>query len=101
MRHLVRPFFLPENVPGHSTTPKLIYDFLSWFTVQSLINYTVAAFFLLGWKDSLIGWSRLGWYGHVLLIGGWLSMKFGAADFLKKINAQHGRDASGRQKKAA
>lgn len=91
MRHLVRPFFLPENIASHSTVPKQIYDVLSWLTVMSLINYVVAAFLLLSWHDCLLAWTRMGWAGHAVIGIAWIGLKYGGARWLKRANAQAGR----------
>ncbi|KAH8088169.1 MBOAT, membrane-bound O-acyltransferase family-domain-containing protein, partial [Filobasidium floriforme] len=84
MRHLVRPFFLPENIASHSTVPKQIYDVLSWLTVMSLINYVVAAFLLLSWHDCLLAWTRMGWAGHAVIGIAWIGLKYGGARWLKR-----------------
>lgn len=91
MRHLVRPFFLPENNASRSPIPKRVYDVLSWLAVSSLINYTVAAFLLLSWHDCLLVWKRMGWYGHIAIGAVWVGLKYGGARWLKQANAQAGR----------
>jgi lysophospholipid acyltransferase len=99
IRHLVRPFFLPENNASKSTTPKLIYDILSWLTVQSLVNYFVAAFLLLSWHDCLLVWTRMGWAGHILIGTVWAGLKYGGAGWLKGMNAKAGRAGGAKKSK--
>jgi len=99
MRHLVRPFFLPENNASKSTTPKLIYDILSWLTVQSLLSYFVAAFLLLSWHDCLLVWTRMGWVGHILIGTVWAGLKYGGAGWLKGMNAKAGRAGGAKKSK--
>lgn len=49
------------------TELKPLYDAAGIFVSVLLLNYTAAPFMILGVRDSLRVWSRLGWYGHWML----------------------------------
>jgi len=66
-RHL-RPYFLTNPIA------KGVYDILTTLTTLSLLNYYMCSFQLLAAKEALGGWHRVGWYGHVVLLGGILCL---------------------------
>lgn len=52
-----------------------------------------APFMLLTWQDSIMGWSRLGWYGHIA-VGGTLAFFYlGGTKFLKRKQAARAKKA--------
>jgi len=77
-RKFIRPFFLPvstsstpaaKNAPVPATTEKKVYDILGTVTTIVILNYVVAPFMLLGFKDSMRAWGSLYGYGHVAIFG--------------------------------
>ncbi|ORX36566.1 putative member of the MBOAT family of putative membrane-bound O-acyltransferase [Kockovaella imperatae] len=71
-RHFVRPYFLPP-AGSSSSLSKRVYDLIGWFMVQSNLNYVVAPFMLLSFRNCMTAWSRMGWYSHIIIA---LSMAF-------------------------
>ena len=51
------------------------------------MNYLVLPFMLLTWRESLLGWSRLGWYGHYMIFGSMAFFYLGGARVLRKMQA--------------
>ena len=73
-RSNIRPLLLPPaSNPSASPSPlKRIYDLLGLLLSILILNYAAAPFVLLTASDSLLTWSRLGWYGHIIVMGGLL-----------------------------
>lgn len=74
-RSHLRPLFLPATYvasrdapPPPQTPAKQLYDLVGTVCTTLLLNYMAAPFMLLSVKDSLLGWSRLGHYGLVMVI---------------------------------
>ncbi len=65
--------------------------------MQISVNYIVAAFMLLGFKDCLKAWHRMGWYGHIMIVGTWAFFNFGGRGILKEVHRQAGRDVSSKK----
>jgi lysophospholipid acyltransferase len=65
-----KPSIALAPVPATQPQPtalKPLYDAAGTFVSVLLLNYTAAPFMILGAVDSLRAWSRLGWYGHIML----------------------------------
>lgn len=91
-RHLFRPYFLlasdPQaaaKLPKWKSQPlaKRAYDIVGWFLVQINLNYLVAPFFLLEFKKSIIGWTRMYWYTHVQIFFFLTVMRLGLRRWLR------------------
>lgn len=85
LRKTVRPLFL------RNTLAKRAYDAAGWLVVQSLLNYLVAPFLLLGWRDSIRAWHRYGWYGHIAIAGALALFRFGGGKWLASMSGQGGK----------
>ncbi|KXN91169.1 Lysophospholipid acyltransferase [Leucoagaricus sp. SymC.cos] len=68
-RQSLRPLFLPPS-PYSTTLNKTIYDIVGTITSLTILNYAASPFILSTWKDSIKVLSVLGWYGHVVVVGG-------------------------------
>ncbi|KAJ3863661.1 endoplasmic reticulum protein [Lentinula novae-zelandiae] len=84
-----RPFFLPaEGQP--ITTAKRLYDFVGALISLLVLNYVASPFMLLTWENSIIGWTRLGWYGHVVIMGSLLFFYVGGSGFCRSLQKKRG-----------
>lgn len=83
-RRYVRPYFLPLSETAQPGLAKRMYDLIGWISVQSILNYLVAPFLLLDFKDSIGAWNRMYWYGHVAVIISMCFMSFGGRRALKR-----------------
>ena len=70
-RSNIRPLLLPPTSDPYASPSllKKIYDLLGILLSIFILNYTVTPFILLSARDSLLTWSRLGWYGHIVVMG--------------------------------
>lgn len=94
LRRFVRPFVLPATASQSSPNSlpkypypylaKRAYDVLGWIMVQVNLNYTAAAFLLLGFKDSLRAWNRMYWHGHVMIVVASVFFHFGGRQALRQ-----------------
>ncbi|KAK7061370.1 MBOAT, membrane-bound O-acyltransferase family-domain-containing protein [Favolaschia claudopus] len=86
----IRPLLLPA--PGASPSlAKRVYDILGTILTVTLLNFAAAPFMILGVKDSITAWGRLGFYGHII-IGG--SMAFFYAGGTKGLRGMQARQAT-------
>ena len=76
-RSNIGPLLLPPPTSNPSASPsslqvlcKRICDLLGILLSISVLNYSASLFILLSTRESLLTWSRLGWYGHVVVMGG-------------------------------
>ncbi|KAH7876004.1 endoplasmic reticulum protein [Lentinula edodes] len=84
-----RPFFLPaEGQP--ITTAKRLYDFVGALISLLVLNYVASPFMLLTWENSITGWTRLGWYGHVIVMGSLLFFYVGGSGFCRSLQKKRG-----------
>ncbi|PSR73493.1 hypothetical protein PHLCEN_2v10785 [Hermanssonia centrifuga] len=93
-RSHIRPLFLPATYVASRTAPpppqtfiKRVYDLVGTLTCILILNYLAAPFMLLTWHDSILGWSRLAWYGHVMIVSAMAFFYGGGTGFLKRIQA--------------
>lgn len=63
---------------------KRVYDVIGWIMVQMNLNYTAAAFLLLGFKDCLKAWNRMYWHGHVMILVTFVFFHFGGRQALRR-----------------
>lgn len=99
-RSSIRPLFLPATYvaqrgapPPPQTTIKRVYDFIGAVLTTLILNYMAAPFMLLTWQDSIVGWSRLGWYGHIAVGGALAFFYLGGTKFLKRTQAARAKKA--------
>ncbi|KAJ3353712.1 lysophospholipid acyltransferase [Entophlyctis luteolus] len=93
LRRTLRPIFVP---PSKLAVYKPIYDFLSWFTTWTCINFIAAPFALWSLDKSLIAWSAVGWYALAELVVVLVVMDFlGGARYVRKLGKRFGADYGG------
>lgn len=99
-RSNIRPLFLPANYVEQrggpappQTTTKRVYDFVGAVLTTLILNYMASPFMLLSFHDSILGWSRLGWYGHILIGGSLAFFYLGGTKFLRKTQAARAKKA--------
>ncbi|ODO09822.1 hypothetical protein I350_02040 [Cryptococcus amylolentus CBS 6273] len=81
-RRFIRPYFMP--VEGSTIAPaKRFYNVAGWLFVQANLNYLVAPFLLLNFKDSVGAWGRMYWYGHIAAFSTLAFMSLGGRRTLK------------------
>lgn len=101
-RSHLRPLFLPPTYvtargapPPPQTLMKQLYDFAGTFCCILVLNYLAGPFMLLSARDSLLGWSRLAWYGHVFVGGALVFFYGGGIKILRGIQKQRVKAAGG------
>lgn len=85
----IRPLLLPGPNEQPSTAKRL-YDLGGTVLSIVILNYATAPFMLLTVKDSLTAWSRLGWYGHILIFGSLVFFYGGGTSYLKQLQKERG-----------
>ncbi|PCH41333.1 MBOAT-domain-containing protein [Wolfiporia cocos MD-104 SS10] len=107
-RKQIRPLFLPatyvaakHSPPPPQTLAKVAYDVVGTITTLLILNFTVVPFMLLSVHDSLLGWSRLGWYGLVMVGGALVFFYGGGVRLLKRTQAARVKKATALQDKMA
>ena len=86
---LARQNFRPFT--QHSSKPiQQIYDILGIFTTIIVLNYAAAPFMILSARDSIHAWIVLGWYGHIIVMGGLAFFYFGGTKYLKDLQKKKG-----------
>ncbi|GJE84957.1 MBOAT-domain-containing protein [Phanerochaete sordida] len=93
-RSHVRPLFLPATwvevrggPPPPATPLKRAYDAVGTVACILTLNFLAAPFMLLTWRDSLLGWSRLGWYGLWMVFGAMAFFYAGGIKLLRRAQA--------------
>jgi len=99
-RSNIRPLFLPATYveqrgapPPPQTSTKRLYDLCGIFVSTLILNYMAAPFMLLSWRDSILGWSRLGWYGHYVILGAMAFFYLGGTKILRRAQAARAKKA--------
>ncbi|KAF8351002.1 MBOAT, membrane-bound O-acyltransferase family-domain-containing protein [Amanita rubescens] len=85
----IRPLILPGPNEQPSTAKRL-YDLGGIILSIVIVNYATAPFMLLSVKDSLTCWSRLGWYGHIIIFGALLFFYGGGTVYFKQLQKEKG-----------
>ncbi|KAF9268285.1 MBOAT-domain-containing protein [Marasmius fiardii PR-910] len=86
----IRPLVLSE--PGQSASlAKHLYDLIGTLTSIVVLNYVTPPFMVLTWNDSIEVWTRLGWYGHIIVMGGLIFFYAGGAKFFRSLQAKDGK----------
>ncbi|KAF9004795.1 endoplasmic reticulum protein [Cyathus striatus] len=86
-RQNFRPFFLP-GAPLAVLKP--IYDIVGIIASEMTLNYAAAPFIILSARKSVIVWSRLGWYGHILIFGGLAFFYLGGTGLMRGLQKSCG-----------
>ena len=91
-RSNIRPLLLPpaSNPSASPSLLKRIYDIFGILLSILILNYTASPFILLSARDSLLTWSRLGWYGHIIIMGGLVFFYAGGTKFLRDLQKAKG-----------
>ncbi|KAG6918210.1 hypothetical protein DXG01_015803 [Tephrocybe rancida] len=88
-RSNIRPLLLP--VPGKEQSDlKELYDIAGTALSTLILNYAASPFMILSAVDSFTVWSRLGFYGHIVIFGGLFFFYAGGTRYFKKLQAQAG-----------
>lgn len=89
-----RPLFLPATYIASRTAPpppqtslKRAYDIAGTACSLLILNYAVTPFMLLTMRDSILAWSRLGWYGHVIVGSALVFFYCGGTKLLRRMQA--------------
>ncbi|KDR74386.1 hypothetical protein GALMADRAFT_250302 [Galerina marginata CBS 339.88] len=87
-----RPLLLPpaSNPNASPSFLKHVYDLLGIVLSAMILNYTAAPFILLTATDSITTWNRLGWYGHVIVMGGLVFFYAGGASYFRGLQKKRG-----------
>ena len=86
-RSYIRPLLIPPT-SNPSASPfilKRIYDLFGVLLSISILNYAASPIVLLSARESLLTWSRLGWYGHIVVMGGLVFFYGGGTSFFMKV----------------
>jgi lysophospholipid acyltransferase len=86
-RQSFRPLFLS---PSPLSSYKPLYDLLCITITITVLNYCAAPFIALTWTDSIRTWGVLGWYGHIVIVGGLVVFYAGGARWLKGLQKSFG-----------
>ncbi|KAJ3558940.1 hypothetical protein NM688_g636 [Phlebia brevispora] len=91
-RSNLRPLVLPADYVASRTAPpppqsliKITYDLVGTAFTILLLNYLAAPFMLLTWHDSILGWSRLAWMGHIIVGAALVFFYGGGTRFLRGV----------------
>jgi lysophospholipid acyltransferase len=63
---------------------------LGTITTILILNYTAAPFILLSASASIYTWKLLGWYGHIVVMGGLAFFYLGGTKYLKGLQKKRG-----------
>jgi lysophospholipid acyltransferase len=69
---------------------KRFYDVVGIATTVLVVNYTTSPFILSTAKNSIQSWRVLGFYGHVIVIGGLTFFYVGGTQYLRGLQKQMG-----------
>jgi lysophospholipid acyltransferase len=82
-----RPLFIS---PSPYASLKPLYDILSVVVSMTLLNYVAAPFIIAGYSDSIQLWKLLGWYGHIIVVGGLAFFMMGGSKVFRGIQKSCG-----------
>ena len=89
VRSNIRPLLLPAPGQKPSTT-KVFYDIVGTLVSTTILNYAAAPFMLLSARNSLTVWSRLGYYGHIIIGGGLVFFYAGGTRHFRHLQKEWG-----------
>lgn len=85
----IRPLLVPT--PGEKPSGlKAFYDLLGSVLSTAILNYAASPFMLLTASSSFTTWSRLGYYGHVIIGGALVFFYAGGTKYFKRLQAERG-----------
>ncbi|KAF8960202.1 endoplasmic reticulum protein [Flammula alnicola] len=90
-----RPLLVPPIADPHAPVPpptlaKRVYDLLGIILSAMILNYAASPFILLSATDSMLTWQRLGWYGHIIVLGGLVFFYAGGTRFFRGLQKKRG-----------
>lgn len=91
----IRPLLLPKSGEKPSGL-KEFYDLLGTVLSTAILNYAASPFMLLTASSSVTTWSRLGYYGHVIIGGGLVFFYAGGTKYFKRLQVERGIVTPGR-----
>ncbi|KAG6861485.1 hypothetical protein C0995_015912 [Termitomyces sp. Mi166 len=95
-RSNIRPLLLPS--PGQPQSElKELYDIAGTTLSTLILNYAASPFMILTATDSFLVWSRLGWYGHIIVFGGLVFFYAGGTSYFKKLQIKAGIVPAGKK----
>jgi len=68
----------------------MIYDLFGIILSILILNYAASPFILLSARDSLSTWSKLGWYGHFIVMGSLVFFYAGGTKFFRGLQKAKG-----------
>ena len=79
----------------HTTHPhppflKRIYDIFGVLLSIFILNYAASPFILFSKRESLMTWSRLGWYGQIVVTGGLVFVYVDGTKFFRSLQKAKG-----------
>ncbi|PPR01662.1 hypothetical protein CVT26_013103 [Gymnopilus dilepis] len=88
----IRPLLLPPPDKPHASPSllKRLYDISGVILSFMILNYAASPFILLSAEDSIKTWARLGWYGHIIVMGGLLFFYAGGAKWCRAMQKKKG-----------
>ncbi|KAG6849944.1 hypothetical protein H0H93_003316 [Arthromyces matolae] len=85
----IRPLLLPA--PGQpQSTLKVLYDIAGTVLSIMILNFAASPFMILSATDSFTVWSRLGWYGLIIVFGGLGFFYAGGTRYFKGLQIKAG-----------
>ncbi|RDB20528.1 Lysophospholipid acyltransferase [Hypsizygus marmoreus] len=88
-RNNIRPLLLPA--PGQPPSDlKEVYDLLGMLLSTMILNYAASPFMLLTASSSITVWTRLGYYGHIIIGGALVFFYAGGTHYLRTLQADRG-----------
>ncbi|KJA21611.1 hypothetical protein HYPSUDRAFT_140361 [Hypholoma sublateritium FD-334 SS-4] len=88
-----RPLLVPPPSAPANTPPSLakrLYDVSSIVLSAFILNYSASPFILLSGRDSITTWNRLGWYGHIIVMGSLLVFSLGGNKYFRALQKKKG-----------
>ena len=94
-RSNIRPLLLPA--PGERpSAAKEVYDITGTLLSTAILNYAASPFMLLTARDSFLAWSRLGYYGHIIIGGGLVFFYAGGTKYFRRLQKERSIAADGK-----
>lgn len=69
---------------------KTMYNIAGTLATILLVNYASSPFMLLSLKSSIQAWTVLGWYGHGMLVAGFVFFYGGGSRYCRKLQLAAG-----------
>lgn len=88
-RSNIRPLVLPAQGERPSAAKKL-YDVAGTVLSTAILNYAASPFMLLSARNSFIAWSRLGYYGHIIIGGALVFFYAGGTRYFSHLQKERG-----------